>query len=71
MAFQIMIYISIGSYTRAIDYIVESEMQRAKHTIDSFGGDLIFNLDVNSPLLRHMYGVAWNPPNRKRPSAGS
>ena len=61
----------VGSYTRAIDYIVESEMQRAKHTIDSFGGDLIFNLDVNSPLLRHMYGVAWNPPNRKRPSTGS
>jgi hypothetical protein len=57
----------VGSYTTTLNYIVESEMRRAKSTVDSFGGDIIFNIEVDSPLLYHMYGIAWNPPHKRSP----
>lgn len=55
----------VGSYTTTIDHVVESEINRAKLMADSFGGDLCFELEVESPWLRHMYGFAWNLPLNK------
>lgn len=52
----------VGSYSRNIDYLVESEMKRMKVSIDDFGGDIIVLMSIESPLLRHMYGIAWNIP---------
>jgi hypothetical protein len=52
----------VGSYTGKIDYIVESEIKRMLVRTDSFGGNVIIELSIESPLLRHVYGIAWNPP---------
>lgn len=57
----------VGSYTMVINYIVDSEISRARSTVDSFGGDVVFTIEVDSPLLRHMYGITWNPPYRQNP----
>lgn len=52
----------VGSYTNEIDYIVESEMSRAKLDISEIGGNLTVKIDLDSPLPRHVYGLAWNIP---------
>jgi len=54
----------VGSYTTTVDHIVETEIKRAKLKADAFGGDLVFDLEVESPWLRHMYGIAWNVPSK-------
>ena len=54
----------VGSYTDGIDYIVESEIKRANVTKESIGGNLSLRVEVESPLLRHLYGFAWNPIKR-------
>lgn len=59
----------VGSYTIGLDYIVDSEISRARPTVDTFGGDVVFTIEVDSPLLRHMYGVAWNPPHKSNPGS--
>ena len=51
----------VGSYTSRVDYEVESEAKRMKTEIESYGGNLVIRLEIDSPLLRHMYGIAWNP----------
>lgn len=56
----------VGSYTSNIDYLVDSELERANIQVDSIAGNITVRIDVNSPLLRHEYGVAWNP--KKRPN---
>lgn len=54
----------VGSYTGKVDYIVESEMKRMTTRTDSFAGSVIIELSVESPLLQHAYGLAWNPPHK-------
>jgi hypothetical protein len=54
----------VGSYTNKIDYLVESEMKRMSVNTDSFGGNAIIEISAQSPLLQHVYGVAWNPPKK-------
>lgn len=55
----------VGSYTSNVDYVVESEIKRSKITKESFGGNITIRMEVDSPLLRHIYGIAWNPPEKK------
>lgn len=52
----------VGSYTDDIDYIAESEINRATVSISDYAGNLMLRMEIESPLLRHMYGFAWNPP---------
>jgi hypothetical protein len=56
----------VGSYSNKIDYLVESEMKRMTVNQDNFGGNVFIEISIQSPLLHHAYGVAWNPV--KRPS---
>lgn len=52
----------VGSYSAGIDYIVESEMKRAQVGLQSIGGEIMYSIKAESPLLRHVYGLAWNIP---------
>lgn len=54
----------VGSYTDEVDYVVESEIKRARIDISEIGGHLTLKMYIESPLLRHMYGFAWNPPHK-------
>lgn len=51
--------------TKYISYLVESEMKRIGITMETFGGTLLIELAVESPLLGHFYGIAWNPQSKK------
>lgn len=52
----------VASYTSGFDYELESEVERAKVTIKAVGKHLVAKIEVDRPLLHHMYGFAWNPP---------
>lgn len=54
----------VGSFTNKVDYLVQSEMTRMQVTTTSFGGSIVVDIATQSPLLQHVYGVAWNPPKR-------
>jgi hypothetical protein len=54
----------VGSYSRDIDYLVESEIERAIVIRQEIGDSVVVRATVNSALLRHVYGVAWEPPPR-------
>ena len=54
------IYPFVGSYSAGVDYIVESEIKRCNIKETKFGGTTIIDISVESPLMRHLYGVAWN-----------
>jgi hypothetical protein len=56
----------VGSFSTRIDYLVETEIERMKTSIESFGGNIIVDLTIQSPLLQHIYGIAWNPPKKPR-----
>lgn len=53
-----------GSFTQGVDYVVQSEIDRARVTKEVVGGKISISAKLTSPLLRHIYGIAWNPPNR-------
>lgn len=55
----------VASYTSSVDYEVPSEVERAKIRVDEFGGNLVYRMELDSPLPGHLYGIAWNP--RARP----
>lgn len=57
----------VGSYSSAVDYEVQSELERAVLKIDEFGGSLIVRMELSSPLPGHLYGIAWNPRPRPHP----
>lgn len=54
----------VGSYTGKVDYLVESETERMAIVRESFGGDVLIETSIQSPLLQHIYGIAWNPPKK-------
>lgn len=54
----------VASHTLRIDYLVESEMKRLNISRESIGGDVLISITVQSPLINHMYGLAWNPPKK-------
>ena len=54
----------VASFSRNIDYIVESEIERATIKKEVVGGKLTITATITSPLLRHVYGVAWMAPNK-------
>lgn len=56
----------VGSYTSYVDYEVPSEISRATVDIETYGGNLEVRMEIDSPLLRHVYGIAWNP--KKKPT---
>lgn len=51
-----------ASYTSGIDYELESETERADVKVKSAGRLLVATMEIDRPLLHHMYGFAWNPP---------
>lgn len=53
-----------ASFSQGIDYIVESEIERAKIDVKTIGGKKCITAKISSPLLRHVYGVTWVPPRR-------
>ena len=53
-----------GSYRDDVDFLVKSEMDRYLVNKEELGGIKSLTLEVESPLLRHMYGIAWNPPEK-------
>lgn len=57
----------VGSYSKNIDYLVDSEIGRAKVSRAEFGDTIVLRATVSSALLRHVYGVAWEPPARPAP----
>lgn len=54
-----------ASHTQNVDYPVATERDRMKVRKESFGGQIIVDISVENPLLRHLYGIAWSPPERK------
>lgn len=54
----------VGSYSAGVDYQVNSEMDRAKIDKVNFGDGPQVEISVESPLLRHIYGIAWMFPLR-------
>lgn len=56
----------VGSFTQGIDYIVQSEIDRAKIQKEIVGGKLSLTARITSPLMRHLYGIAWNPPSKPK-----
>lgn len=54
----------VASYTSGIDFEVESELKRIKVESESFGGNFTLKMSIDSPLLRHVYGIAWNPKHK-------
>ena len=55
----------VGSYTSTIDYTVESELKRASVVKEVIAGILTIRMIIESPLLRHLYGIVWNPKPRR------
>ena len=53
-----------ASHSFTIDYLAPWERKRVAAEIEFFGPKLLANLRVEEPVPRHMYGLAWNPPNR-------
>jgi hypothetical protein len=50
----------VGSYSGGIDYLAESEIKRCNIEVTKFGTNTQVDIKVESPLMRHIYGVAWN-----------
>ncbi|MEY4808925.1 MAG: hypothetical protein RLZZ206_3314 [Cyanobacteriota bacterium] len=59
------IYPFVGSYSAGVDYQVNSEMGRVKIDKVNFGDGPQIEISVESPLLRHIYGIAWMFPLRE------
>lgn len=49
----------VGSYSNNVDYVVDSEVKRCEIKQSEFGSEIQIDIKVESPLLRHVYGVAW------------
>lgn len=55
----------VGSFIDGIEFVVDSEISRAKVKKENVGGKLSLTANLTSPLLKHVYGVAWTPPLHK------
>lgn len=53
-----------GGYTDEVDFLEEGEMERLDVEIVERGGVVEAKMSIDWPLLRHMYGFAWNPPEK-------
>jgi hypothetical protein len=53
----------VCAYSAGIDYPVETEKQRCKVSKENFAGTVLYTIEVESPLPRHIYGAAWNLPS--------
>jgi hypothetical protein len=51
---------AVSSHSSGIDPLVESETNRLSYSVEDFGGNLVITLSIQDPLLRHLYGIAWN-----------
>lgn len=56
----------VGTYSTTLKFVVPHEMTRSSPKIETIGGELTLEVVIENPLLSHMYGVAWNPPQRGR-----
>lgn len=50
----------VGSYSGGVDYVIDSELKRCQILQSKFGTNTQIDIRVESPLMRHVYGVAWN-----------
>lgn len=55
----------VGSYAARVDYLVESEVERANWGSEDFGGNVVVSTQIQSPLLRHVYGFHWDIPKKQ------
>lgn len=56
----------VGIFTSKVDYLVECELKRSNVKVNSVAGNINIKFDIDSPLLQHEYGVAWNPKTRPK-----
>lgn len=56
----------VASFVHGVDYIVQTEIERAEIQKEVVGGKLSITARIYSPLMRHIYGVAWNPPSKPK-----
>lgn len=56
----------VGCYSAGVDYQVSSEIDHAKIDKVNFGDGSQVEISVESPLLRHIYGIVWMFQLRKR-----
>ena len=54
----------VASYANGIDYEIDSERRRSTISVDYFASELVARFEVESPLLGHFYGFAWNAPEK-------
>jgi hypothetical protein len=52
----------VGGFANGVDDLNEPEMKRAQTAMESFAGNLVIDMSVDDPLMRHKYGVAWRLP---------
>jgi len=50
----------------SILHVVKTEIDRMKCEINTFGQNIIASLEIDNPMLLLQYGLAWNPPRRKK-----
>lgn len=50
-----------AGYANQIDYILEKESQRIDMEVQVFAGTTMINIEIESPLVGHFYGIAWQP----------
>jgi len=55
-----------AGYSSKIDYIVPSEDKRAQINIENFAGRNSISIEIESPLVGHLYGIAWKPPVKEK-----
>jgi len=55
----------VGSHSARVDYVVDSEIKRMHMNEDRFGISTVVSCEIDSPMLDHIYGIAWNPPSRE------
>jgi hypothetical protein len=58
----------VGSHSFDVDYVVDTELQRAMVEKRSVAGYVTVTMRVENPLMRHMYGIAWQLPEAPSPA---
>jgi hypothetical protein len=52
----------VATYSFGTDFASREELVRTKVVPRSFDGKVVVDMEIRDPLMRHMYGIAWNPP---------
>lgn len=47
-------------------HVIKTEIERMKYDITTYGQSIIAHLEIENPMVLLQYGLAWNPPRRKK-----